>query len=180
MWDVRYAMYDVFTLSQLCRLSAATSAIKIRIMKKKFRTKILQAGKTATGIKVPEEIVESFKAGKKPPVRITINNYTYRSTIAVMGGVYMVGISAEHRKGANVNGGEEVDVYIEHDTEIREVVAPQDFRKALDNNSVAKKNFEALSYSNKKWHILQIEGAKAAETRARRIVNSISLLSKKA
>ena len=86
-------------------------------MKSKFHTTILQAGKTATGIVVPEKIVESFKAGKKPPVRITINNYTYRSTIAVMGGVYMVGISAEHRKGANVAGGEEVDVYIELDTE---------------------------------------------------------------
>ena len=119
-------------------------------MKTKFHTTILQAGKTATGIKVPEKIVESFKAGKKPPVRVTINNYTYRSTIAVMGGVYMVGVSTEHRKGANVAGGEEVDVYIELDTEPREAVVPEDFQKALNSNSIAKRNFEALSYSNKK------------------------------
>ncbi len=147
-------------------------------MKTKFHTTILQAGKTATGVKVPEKIVESFNAGKKPPVRITINNYTYRSTIAVMGGVYMVGISAEHRKGAKVAGGEEVDVYIELDTEPREVTVPDDFQKELNSHPLAKKNFEALSYSHKKAHVLPIEGAKTAETRARRIVNAISLLEK--
>jgi hypothetical protein len=147
-------------------------------MRTKFHTTILQAGKTATGIKVPEEIVESFKAGKKPPVRITINNYTYRSTIAVMGGAFMVGISAEHRKGANVTGGEEADVYIELDTEPRVVEVPKDFQKALNSNSIAKRNFEALSYSNKKAHILQIEGAKTADTRTRRIANTIGLLGK--
>lgn len=147
-------------------------------MKTKFHTTILHAGKTATGIKVPEEIVENFKAGKKPPVRITINNYTYRSTIAVMGGVFMVGISAEHRKGANVSGGEEVDVYIELDTEPRVVEVPEDFQKALNRNAIAKRNFEALSYSNRKGHISQIEGAKTVETRTRRIANAISLLGK--
>ena len=147
-------------------------------MKTKFHTTVIQAGKTATGINVPEKIVESFKAGKKPPVRITINNYTYRSTIAVMDGVYMVGVSAEHRKGANVAGGEEVDVYIELDTEPREVVVPEDFQKALNSNSIAKRNFEGLSYSNKKVHILQIEGAKTADTRTRRIDKAISVLGK--
>jgi Bacteriocin-protection, YdeI or OmpD-Associated/Domain of unknown function (DUF1905) len=149
-------------------------------MKTKFHTTILQAGKTATGIKIPEKIVESFNAGKKPPVRITINNYTYRNTIAVMGGVYMVGISAEHRKGANVAGGEEVDVYIELDTEPREVVVPEDFQKALNSNPIAKQNFETLSYSNKKAHVLQIEGAKVADTRTRRIAHAIGLLEKNA
>ncbi|MEP6948044.1 MAG: YdeI/OmpD-associated family protein [Ginsengibacter sp.] len=147
-------------------------------MKTKFHTTILQAGKTATGIKVPEKIVESFKAGKKPPVRITINNYTYRNTIAVMGGVYMVGISAEHRKGANVAGGEGVNVYIELDTGPREVVVPEDFQKAINSNAVAKRNFEALSYSNKKAHISQIEGTKNADTRTRRIAKAIDLLGK--
>ena len=90
----------------------------------------------------------------------------------------MVGVNAEHRKGANVAGGEEVDVYIELDTEPREVVVPEDFQKALNSNSIAKRNFEALSYSNKKSHIMQIEGAKAEETRKRRIANAISLLGK--
>jgi hypothetical protein len=83
----------------------------------KFKTTLLQAGKTATGIKIPPEIVESLGAGKKPPVRITINGYTYRNTVAVMGGAYMVGVSAEHRKGANVKGGDVLEVIIELDTQ---------------------------------------------------------------
>ena len=83
----------------------------------RFHTTILQADKNATGIQIPAEVVESLGAGKRPPVRITINGYTYRNTVAVMGGVFMVGVSAEHRKGAGVAGGDEVAVEIELDTE---------------------------------------------------------------
>ena len=60
----------------------------------------MQAGKTATGIKIPEEIIEKLGAGKKPPIKVTINGFTYRSTVAVMGGAYMVGVNAENREGA--------------------------------------------------------------------------------
>src|SRR5438034_300605 len=110
----------------------------------KFKTTLLQAGKTATGIQVADEIVEGFKAGKKPPVRITINGYTYRNTIAVMGGVYMVGVSAEHRKGAGVEGGDEIEVTIELDTAPREVEIPAELEKALSKNKAAKTFFDSL------------------------------------
>ncbi len=70
----------------------------------RFRTTIEQNGKTATGIPVPDEVVEALGSGKRPAVTITINGYTYRNTIAVMGGVFMVGVSAEHRAGAGVAG----------------------------------------------------------------------------
>jgi hypothetical protein len=142
----------------------------------KFKTTILQAGKTATGIKVPSEIVESFNAGKKPPVKITINGYTYRSTIAVMGGAFMVGISAENRKGAKVNGGDTIEVKIELDTEVRVVEVPEEFQKALNKNATAKKNFEQLSNSKKKWLTLPISDAKTEETKVRRIEKAIALL----
>jgi hypothetical protein len=65
----------------------------------RFRTTILQSGPTSTGIRVPDEVVESLGAGKRPAVRVTLNGYTYRSTVAVMGGAYMVGLSAENRAG---------------------------------------------------------------------------------
>jgi hypothetical protein len=142
----------------------------------KFKTTILQAGKTATGIKVPSEIVESFNAGKKPPVKVTINGYTYRNTIAVMSGAFMVGISAEHRKGANVNGGDKIEVNIELDTEQRVVDVPEAFQKALNKNAAAKKNFEQLSNSKKKWLTLPITEAKTEETKTRRIEKAIALL----
>jgi hypothetical protein len=142
----------------------------------RFRTTILQNDKTATGIKVPEEVVSALGKGKRPPVRVTINGFTYRSTVAVMGGDYMIGVNADNRAGANVKGGDEVDVDLELDTEPREVTVPPDFAAALDAEPVARRTFDALSYSNKSWHTLAIDGAKSAETRARRIAKSIEAL----
>ena len=65
----------------------------------KFQTTIEQSGKTATGLVVPEQVVEGLGAGKKPAVSVTINGYTYRSTIASMGGRFMLPLSAENRAG---------------------------------------------------------------------------------
>ncbi len=142
-----------------------------------FRTTILQNGKTATGIRVPDEVVESLGAGKRPPVCVTLKGYTYRSTIAVMGGVYMVGVNSEHRAAAGVSGGEEVDVEIELDKAERTVELPADFAGALAQAPAARAFFDGLSYSNRKWHVTSVESAKTAETRARRIEKSVAMLS---
>lgn len=142
----------------------------------KFHTTIQQGGKTATGIRVPDEIVEALGSGKRPAVRVTIDGFTYRSTIAVMGGVYMVGVSAENRAGAGVAGGDEVDVDIELDTAPREVSIPADFGEALDAEPSARRTFDGLSYSNRSWHVLSIEGAKTDDTRQRRIAKSVATL----
>ena len=142
----------------------------------RFRATIEQSGKTATGIRVPDAVVESLGKGKRPPVRVTINGYTYRNTIAVMDGAYMVGVSAEHRAGAGVAGGDVVEVDIELDMAPREVTEPLDFAAALDAEPEARRTFDALSYSNRSWHVLSIEGAKSAETRQRRIEKSIAAL----
>jgi hypothetical protein len=142
----------------------------------KFRTTILQSGKTATGIQVPDEIVDALGSGKRPAVRVTINGYTYRSTVAVMGGAYMVGVNADNRAGAGVSGGDEVEVDIDLDTAPREVSVPADFAAALDAEPSARHTFDGLSYSNRSWHVLSIEGAKTDETRQRRIGKSIAAL----
>ena len=142
----------------------------------RFRTTILRGDKTATGIRVPDEVVEALGAGKRPKVLVTINGYTYRNSVAVMGGEYMVGVSAENRAGARVAGGDEVDVDVELDTAPREVTVPSDFGAALDAEPNARRTFDGLSYSNKSWHVLQIEGAKTDETRQRRIAKSVATL----
>jgi len=142
----------------------------------RFTTTLKRAGKTATGIEVPAEVVEALGAGKKPPVRVTINGFSYRSTIAVMGGVYMVGVSAENRAGAQVEGGQEIDVEIELDTAERTVTVPADLDAALDAEPAARRTFEGLSYSNRSWHALQISGAKTDETRERRIKKAVEML----
>ena len=142
----------------------------------RFHTTILQGDKTATGIRIPDEIVEALGSGKRPPITVTINGYTYRSSIAVMGGAYMVGVNADNRIGARVAGGDEVDVEIELDTAPREVSMPEDFAAALDAAPVARQTFEGLSYSNKSWHVLSINWAKTDETRQRRIAKSVEAL----
>jgi hypothetical protein len=142
----------------------------------RFRTTILQAGKTAAGIRVPDEVVESLGAGRRPPVRVTINGYSYRNTIAVMDGAYMVGVSNEHRAASGLAGGDEVDVDIELDTAPREVNVPPALQAALEADPAARATFEKLSYSNKSWHVLQVEGTKNEETRQRRVAKSIEAL----
>ena len=131
----------------------------------RFRTTLLQAGKTATGIEVPAEVVEALSASKRPAVRVTINGYTYRNTIAVMGGKYMVGVSAEHRAGAGVAGGDTIDVDIELDDTPRTVQVPPALAKALAKDKAAKATFDSLSYTNQRRHAEGIAGAKTEETR---------------
>jgi antitoxin component of MazEF toxin-antitoxin module len=142
----------------------------------RFHTTILKSGETATGFRVPEDVVEALGAGRRPKVRVTINGFTYRTSIATVDGSPMVGVSAENRAGAGVQGGDEVDVDIEVDTAPREVRVPRELAEALDAEPAARATFDALSYSNKSWHAIQIESAKTDETRRRRLEKSIEAL----
>jgi len=143
----------------------------------KFTTTIKSAGKTATGIEVPPEVVESLGSTKRPPVLVTMNGKTYRSTVAVMGGVFMVGVSAENRKLTGVAAGDEVEVTLELDDKPREVEVPEDLVAALAAAPAAAAKFETLSYSNKSRHVLSVNGAKTDETRQRRIAKVVADLS---
>jgi len=142
----------------------------------RFRAVIQGTGKTAAGIHVPDDVVEGLGAGRKPPVRVTINGHSYRSSIAFMGGVFMVGVNNEFRRTSGVAAGDEVDVDIEVDTEPRQVVVPPDLATALEADPTALAFFEGLSYSNKRRIVEPIVDAKAPETRQRRIETSVARL----
>ena len=144
-----------------------------------FRTTIQQGDKTATGIEIPPEIVESLGAGKKPAVKITMNGKTYRSTVAVMDGLYMVGVSAENRALTGVKGGDEVDVGIELDTEPRVYELPEDLAKALAAKPGATEAFHASAPSKRKEFVRQVNDAKTQETRERRIAKIVAELGSK-
>jgi hypothetical protein len=135
----------------------------------RFHTTILTTGKAASGIVIPPEVVSALGSSRKPAVSVTIRGYTYRSTVATIDGRFMVGVSAENRAAAGVQGGDEVDVDIELDTAPRTVGIPDDFAAALAAEPKAKAFFEGLSYSQRQWFVLGITGAKAPETRQRRI-----------
>jgi hypothetical protein len=142
----------------------------------RFHATVELAGKTATGIRVPEEIVTQLGGGKRPAVSVTIAGYTYRTTVAPRGGEFKLPISAENRAGAGIAAGDEVDVEMELDTEPREVIVPPDFARALDRDADAKRFFDGLSYSQRQWFVLGIEQAKQPETRQRRVAKAVDRL----
>ena len=142
----------------------------------KFRAIIELAGKTATGIEVPAAVVTKLGSSKKPAVCVTIKGYTYRSTVASMGGRFMLPISAEVREAASVAAKDKVDVDVELDTAPREVTVPPDFAHALSSDVAARRFFEGLSFSNKQRIVIAIESAKTPETRERRITKSVAAL----
>jgi len=142
----------------------------------RFRAKILQSGKTAAGIEVPEKVVAALGSSKRPPVRATINSFTYRTSVASMGGKFMLGVPPEFREGAGVTAGDTVDIELELDTEPREVSIPPDLAAALARDARAKKFFDGLNYSNKRRLVIPIEATKSPETRERRIAKTVEQL----
>ena len=142
----------------------------------RFRAEVELHGKTATGIRVPAEVVDGLNAGKRVPVTVTINGYSYRTTIAAYTDTYLVPLSAENREGAGVRAGEVVDVDIERDTAPREVTVPSDLAEALDEGGV-RVAFDALSFTRRKEYVVAVEGAKKPETRRARIERAVADLS---
>jgi Bacteriocin-protection, YdeI or OmpD-Associated/Domain of unknown function (DUF1905) len=142
----------------------------------RFRAEVELGGKTATGIHVPDEVVSGLDAGKRVPVTVTINGYSYRTTVVRMGGRFLVPLSAENRSGAGVRAGEVVDVDIEPDTAPREVTLPDDLAEALDAAGV-RRVFDALSFTRRKEYVVGVEGAKKPETRRARIERAVAELS---
>ena len=141
----------------------------------RFETTMFLSGNN-TGIEVPPEVVESFGAGKRPPVVVTVNGFEYRSTIAPMGGMFLIPFSSDKRAATGIRGGDPIVVDLELDTAPRTVDVPDDLAAALDATPGAREAWERLSPSHKKAHVTAIEGAKAAETRQRRIAKAIEAL----
>ena len=141
----------------------------------KFKTTILQTGNN-TGIEVPPEVVEGLGGGKKPAVAVTVSGYSYRSSIAVMGGKFLIPLSAERRAESGIRGGDAVEVELVLDDKPREVTVPDDLAAALAGDAAAKTFFETLSYSNRLRHVLSVTDAKMPDTRLRRIDKILEMM----
>ena len=151
------------------------TASKIGSMK--YRTTIRQAeGSPATGIEIPDEVLTALGAGRKPAVKLSVNGYSYRSTVATVDGRYMVSFSSNHRAASGLGGGDEVEVEIEVDNSPREIDMPSDFAAALDAEPAARATFDGLSNSLKRYHVDLVNSAKTEETRQRRIDKSVATL----
>ena len=142
----------------------------------RFHATVQLNGKTATGIEVPAEVVAGLGPGQRPPVRVTIGEYSYRTTVARMGGRFLISLSAENRAAAGVAAGDEVDVDLELDDAPREVEVPADLATALARDDAARAAFEALAYSHRKEWVRWITEAKKSDTRTTRITKTVQSL----
>ena len=141
-----------------------------------FRTVIELGGKTATGLNVPAEVVAALGSSRRPAVVVTVQGYRYRSTVAVMGGRFMIPLSAEHRRLAGLAAGDTVDVDLELDTEVRELRVPPDLAQALASDEAAAQFFAGLSHSQRRGYVEWIESAKKPDTREARVQKAAELL----
>ncbi len=145
-------------------------------MTQSFRATIIQTGKTACGIEVPEAVVVALGGSKRPAVVATLDGYTYRSTVAPMGGEWWLGVNSEHREESGLKAGDAVQVTLALDTAPRELEIPPELAAALDAAPDAKTFFDGLSYSNRRVFTLSVEGTSNPETRARRVEKAIALM----
>jgi hypothetical protein len=139
-----------------------------------FETTVAASGNT-TGIVVPPEAIDELAAGKRPAVLVNVNGYEYRNTVAVMGGTYMIGISTAIRKATGLKGGDPIRVTLTVADTPREVNVPADFAAALAADTLVEAFFAKLPNSLQRYHIDNIDAAKSAETRQRRIEKAVSL-----
>lgn len=142
----------------------------------RFRAELESTGRTAAGFEVPEEVVERLGGGDHPKVSVTVNGFTFRTSIARMGGRFLLGVSNERRALAGIEAGQVLDVDVELDTAPREIEVPDDLAAALAADAQAKKFWDTLSYSKQSWHVHQVTSAKKAETRAARVEKSVTML----
>jgi Bacteriocin-protection, YdeI or OmpD-Associated/Domain of unknown function (DUF1905) len=141
----------------------------------KFSTTMFQMGNN-TGIEVPADVVAALDAGKRPPVVVSVKGYEYRSTIAPMGGKYLLPFSADRRKESGIQGGDAIDVELTLDTAPRTVEVPDDLQSALEASPTAAAAWDKLAYTHRKEHVRSVVDAKRAETRTRRIAAVVTRL----
>ena len=141
----------------------------------KFTATIHQMGNN-TGIDVPPTVRDALGGGKNPLVRVTLAGHSWASKIATMGDKLLIGVSADIRRITGVKGGEIHEVEVTLDDKPRIVEAPGDLQAALDADPVARAAWDRLAPSHKKAHVTAIEGAKAPETRLRRVQKAIETL----
>lgn len=139
----------------------------------RFRTTVELGGKTATGLPIPDDVVTALGAGNRPKVWVGVGGHRYRSTVARMGGRFLVPLAAEHRAAAGVAAGDEVEVDLELDDAVREVEVPAELSAALAAEPEARAFFDGLSFTHRKEWVRWIEDAKRPATREARVAKTV-------
>lgn len=146
-------------------------------MSETFSAQLLRGDtKNTMGLVIPAAVVERLGQGKRPAVRVRLQGYEYASTVASMGGQFLIGIAAEHRAALHLEGLDSVEVTLVVDDGPRDTPVPADLQAALAAAG-AEAAFRALAPSRRKEAVRQVEEAKSADTRARRILKVVDSVS---
>lgn len=141
-----------------------------------FTTTLVSAGGNNVGIVLADDQLADLGRGKRAPVTVTLNGYTYRSTPGVMGGRNLVGVNAAHRKASGVAAGDTLEVTIEVDDAPRVVEVPEVLATALAADEAASTRWDAWAPSARKEHARSIGDAKTGDTRDRRLAKTMAAL----
>ena len=134
---------------------------------------MLEARGSGRLVEVPLDVRALFGEAR-PPVKATVNGYTFSSTIAVYDGRYYLGFNREVREAAGIDVGDVLTIDLERDEDERTVELPDDLAAALD--AAARRAFDDLSFTHRREYVRWIEGAKREETRKRRVAKAVELL----
>jgi antitoxin component of MazEF toxin-antitoxin module len=141
-----------------------------------FKTTLQKRGPAAAVVLDDDQVNAVGEGAKRFPVRATVNGYTWRTSVARMGGEFMVGLPREVREGAGAQAGDTVDVMLELDTAPREVDVPEALAAALAGDGAAKAAFDSLAYTHRKEYARWVAEAKRVQTRDRRIAKALEML----
>jgi len=141
----------------------------------KFQARVIPSG-NATGVEIPDAVMQALGPSGRPPVTITINGHTWRSRVAAMRGQRLIGISAAHRAATRISEGDIVEIDIEIDDMPREVAEPADLAAALNDCPQARESFNGLPFGLRQKHVNLIQQARSADVRERRISKLIATL----
>ncbi|MCD2497809.1 YdeI/OmpD-associated family protein [Microbacterium nymphoidis] len=140
-----------------------------------FESELYSVDGRNTAIRVSAQVLDEWGVGKRVPVIVSVNGFEYRSTIAPMGGQFLIPFSSDKRAATGLGAGDEITVTLTHDTAERTVDVPDDLAAALDAAGL-RPAFDALAFTFRKEHARAVVDAKKPETRQRRIEAVIAKL----
>lgn len=142
----------------------------------RFQTDLLDRGPAAAIVLDDEQVALLGEGAKRFPVRATVNGYSWRTSVARMGGEFLVGLNREVREGAGAAAGDSVEVTLELDSEPREVALPDELAAALAGDAEANARFDAMAFTHRKEYARWVADAKRADTRERRVRQALEMI----
>jgi hypothetical protein len=141
-----------------------------------FRAQLQPRGPAAAIVLDDAQVAVVGEGARRFPVVATVNGYTWRTSVARMGGEFVLGLNREVRQGAGVVAGDEVEVTVELDVAPREVEVPEALAAALAADPQVKASFAHMAFTHRKEYARWVAEAKQEKTRQRRVQQALEMI----